>query len=61
MTEEGSDVDDRELKKATDRRQLLLLFCHVPSYQTPCAISIGVAPSKNIKLSEGYQQLQNNR
>lgn len=35
-----------------------IYFLQVPSYQTPCAILIGVAPSKNIKLTEEYQQKQ---
>lgn len=34
MPEEGSDLQDRELEKATDRRQFLQHFCHVPSYQS---------------------------
>jgi len=63
MSEEGSDLHYWELEKATDRRQLLQCF----SYQcTFLSIFLSyfdsdAAHSKNTKLPEGDQQLQNNR
>lgn len=59
MPEEGSDLHDRELEKAMDITAAFLSCTFLSVFLS--YFDSDVAHSKNTKLSEGDQQLQNNR